>query len=228
MLISLHLPKTAGTSFRQTLESVYGSKLFSDYYDMSSIQDYLLGEVDANNLTKPDSNRVLVGVDCIHGHFLPAKYRQMEINGREKLFITWLREPFSRMVSHYYFFKRTYDPRYAGKLFRKVIEEGWSLEQFCLSNEFRNIYIKYLCGFNLTDFAFVGITEYYQEDMMYFSRRFIDVDAKIYHTNEGRANQAEEALSDVALRRKVEAFHAKDFDLYYRAVEARNCRINTL
>jgi hypothetical protein len=128
------------------------------------------------------------------------------------------------MVSHYHFFKRTYNPQYAGKLFRKVIEENWSLDQFCLSNEFRNIYTKYLVDFPLEDFLFVGITEYYNEDMIEFSNRFIGLVPELHHVNKTESNEAGKALADNALRQEVEAFHATDYDLYHRALDARNRR----
>jgi hypothetical protein len=225
MLISLHLPKTAGTSFRLTLEGVYGSRLLSDYDDMSAIQDYLSGEIDAKELEKKEKIPISIDVDCVHGHFLPMKYKSLEMGDKKKVFVTWLRDPFSRMVSHYHFFKRTYNPQYAGKLFRKVIEENWTLNQFCLSNEFRNIYTKYLVDFPLEDFSFVGITEYYNEDMIEFSKRFIGLAPELHHVNASESNEAGKALADNNLRQEVEAFHATDYDLYYRALDARNRRI---
>ena len=47
-------------------------------------------------------------VACIHGHFLPVKYR-IALARRPAHYVTWLRDPVERIASHYAFWRRDYD-----------------------------------------------------------------------------------------------------------------------
>ncbi len=103
---------------------------------------------------------------------MPVKYRLL--GWRVPLqFVTWLREPVERLGSHYHYWKRHYNPENAGILHRRVVEEQWSLERFCLGPELQNTYCKFLWGMPLERFAFVGITEFYEEDLAYFSQNIL-------------------------------------------------------
>ena len=77
--------------------------------------------------------------------------------------------------SHYHYWQRSYDPA-AGttsSLHRRVVEESWSLRRFCLAPELRNVYTEFLWGFPSGRLDFVGITEFYAEDLRYFSREML-------------------------------------------------------
>lgn len=224
MLVSLHLPKSAGTSFRLSLQDIYGESLLADYEGMSMIQEYLCGSVSPEKLIDPPVGHILSSTRCIHGHFLPAKYLYLCGANSETRFITWLRDPFSRLVSHYLFFKRSYNPA-AGPLFRRVIEEAWTVERFCLSEEYRNIYSKYLWNFPLHKFSFIGISEFYEQDMEYFSKVFLNRETQTHELNRGDRDKAEEILGDTELRTKVEAFHDEDVNIYKHALELRAKRV---
>ena len=225
MLISLHMPKTAGNSFLQTLEKKFGNNLQKDYSDMPRIQQYLAGDLSPQELAKCQSAELGSNPPrCIHGHFLPAKYIANNTKN-EMRFITWLRDPVERLMSHYYFFKRSYDPETAGPLFRKVIAENWSLEDFCLSEQYKNLYHKYLWDFPYENFDFVGLTEFYDDDLSYFSERFLGIKADAFKLNCGGDSQAGRYKIDVSFRREVESFHSEDVSLYKRALLDRNQRI---
>ena len=94
ILISLHIPKTAGTSFRNILKSVYGENQVVRF-DISR-----MGVVRMNENVYQKSK--LPNVKVIHGHFtfqdlsgsftLPETYK----------LITWMRDPVKRVISNYY------------------------------------------------------------------------------------------------------------------------------
>lgn len=224
ILISLHMPKTAGNSFSQALETKFGDRLWKDYADMSRIQQYLTGDLSPQELTKFnftefDSNLP----QCIHGHFLPAKFSPNRTKYGIR-FITWLRNPVQRLMSHYYFFKRSYDPATAGPLFRKMIEENWSLEDFCFSEQYKNLYTKYLWDFPYENFDFVGLTEFYDDDLSYFSEQFLTTKVDAYKLNCGEASKAGYYEIDAGFRRELESFHSGDVALYKRALQDRELR----
>jgi hypothetical protein len=90
-LISLHIPKTAGTSFRAVLQAWFGEGLHDHY---------------------PDHGKPLGGVAlgpgvCIHGHFNRDKgLGVQDCYPQARQFITVLREPFARMISLWLFLNR--------------------------------------------------------------------------------------------------------------------------
>ncbi len=222
LMVSVHLPKTAGTSFRATLAEHFGTRLRSDYDDMPLHKRgaernlaSLEGAV-ANFLGRFDD------VACIHGHFLPMKY--LLLRDRTPLqFVTWMRDPVDRLVSHYEFWMRRYNPDTAGPLHRTVVTEAWTLERFCLSEELRDIYAKFLWAFPLEYFSFIGIVEHYDEDHAAFVADHLGGHAAPRRLNAAPQRERPAAL-DRGLRRDIEAFHVADMKLYDTAVAMRSRR----
>lgn len=225
MIISLHMPKTAGNSFLNALNKKYGPHLKQDYGDMARIQEYLAGQIPAESVygdSAAEKNE-LDKVNCIHGHFLAQKYNHLLREKRARL-VTWLRDPVERLISHYNFFILSYDPLTAGPLFKKVIEESWTLEKFCFSEEFKNLYSKYLQGFPREYIEFIGITEYYSDDLRWFSRMYLNKDVPVSKINCAPKSMEASGSIDPGFRRAVESFHIKDAELYKYALEKRNLR----
>lgn len=137
-LVSLHLPKTAGTSFGLALAEHFGAAFWPDY-DFPAMQvpriRRELGTIAAGWRLRAQMPQ---SVRCVHGHFLPLKYRIAL--GRHADFAVWLREPVDRLLSHYHFWRRDYagaDP--AQPLRNRMIAEGWSQERFCLRRHCRTL-----------------------------------------------------------------------------------------
>ncbi|MEO0437600.1 MAG: hypothetical protein AAF098_11900 [Pseudomonadota bacterium] len=229
MLVSLHLPKTAGTSFLGLLESHYGEKLLRDYGDRPlnrSPWQRRLRAVRGCARNAVSSSR-FSGFECIHGHFMPLKYRFMPGND-ETQFVAWLRDPVERLASHYYYWKRSYNPMDAGRLHRRVVEDRWSLERFCLGPELQNTYSKFLWACSLESFNFIGITEHYNEDVESFSALFLgttppQVAAENVNQSRERGDQqrSDRYIDDGEFRSRVERHHGDDVALYRRALEMR-------
>ncbi|MDX2259191.1 MAG: sulfotransferase family 2 domain-containing protein [Hyphomicrobiaceae bacterium] len=105
-LISIHVPKCAGTSFRAVLAHWFGKGLLEHYAD----------EKRGSAPTRHDLTRPRPGPVCIHGHFnhrrgfgTEAYYPQVS------QFIAIVREPFDLHLSNYFYARRLIDN---GKLFR--------------------------------------------------------------------------------------------------------------
>lgn len=224
LLISLHLPKTGGNSFLNAIQSRIGQGCVQDYMDMNYIQAYFMGGVPGNAIRKIQAEDIDPRVRCIHGHFLPAKYLELKQMQGIK-FITWLCNPVDRLVSHYYFFLRSYDPNTAGPLFRKVIEEEWTLEKFCFLNEYKNIYAKYLVGFSFDYFDFVGLIEFYDEDLNYFSNKFLKTRLDALKLNCADSDELGGKHIDADFRKEVEKFHCQDMELYNLVLKQRESRV---
>ncbi len=156
-------------------------------------------------------------VRCIHGHFLPVKYL-LYATRRDATFVTWLREPVDRMLSHYYYMRRM---KPGNPMHRRLVDEDWSVERFTLGPEFRNFYHQYFWGFPLENFAFIGIQEHYSDDLQYFASTFLGSPVSEVRTNVGRSEA--HAVSD-QLRQAIAEHHAEDVSLYQRALAIRDRR----
>ena len=213
----MHLAKTGGFSFLNSLKDYYGNQLLQDYADLPMNTPVLKRRNSAIVNCATNSIRQYKGIECIHGHFLPLKYLLYGLR-RDVKFVTWMRDPVERLASNYYFWRRYYKADSAPPLHRRVVEEDWSLERFCLGAEFRNFYSQIFWGFPFSRFDFVGITEYYETELNYFSKEFLGTSLTLYEKNANPYRGKTRYFEDEGLRKRVEIYHSKDVALYERAL----------
>lgn len=154
MIISVHIPKCAGTSFRHLLQALYGDQLWLNYGTIFTRE-------------QADRAAVVAGAECIHGHFFADAFDDLF---PDRTLITWVRHPVERVVSNYYHFLRSPDMR--DDCCRALYEHGLTLRQFAELDWMRNEATRYLTSKALDEFAFVGITERFPDSLHLFSRTF--------------------------------------------------------
>ncbi len=164
----------------------------------------------------------LLNIKCVHGHFLPLKYLLMASNKPVK-FVTWMRDPVDRILSHYYYWKKPYNPTLAAPFRRKVFDEDWSIENFCFCKELRNLYYQFLWGFPIDNFDFIGVTEFYDQDLLYFCELFLHSKPEVKHLNVNLTTGGKYKIKD-SLRNQIEQYHEKDVNLYQLALAKRLAR----
>ena len=232
MIISMHTPKAGGSSFKELLQHHFGRSFRGDYRDIPmnrSLEERTRAAMRFDRRMNGATMLAykLLGVQCIHGHFLPYKYRKLL--GRGHVFITWLRDPTERLISHYHYWKRSYT-QHSAPLQKKVVEEDWSLERFCLSEEMQNLYGKFLWNFPIENFDFIGITEHFDTDIAYFARTYLGIDGPIEpprsNVNPDRQGDYSREI-DPGLLEAIRTFHAEDYALYGLALEKRRARLST-
>ncbi len=225
MLVSLHLPKTGGTSFVASLQQYFSNQLELDYSDKPIHSHYIFRNTKAFFMALHNGVSSIHAGSCIHGHFLPLKYRFVSAKNSPVRYVTWFRDPIERLASHYYFWRREVDMDTVGSLRKKMLKENWSLEEFCFSIEMRNFYSQFLWGFPLESFDFIGLTEYYKDDFSYFCKEFLQGGCfEVQSLNVNHQGQKQYIL-DEGMRVELEDFHAKDMRLYQRAVDLRGARL---
>jgi hypothetical protein len=214
-IISVHIPKTAGSSFKKILEAYFEDKILFDYEDAPINTPPFFRKYKALKDSFLIPKKLHGNTRCIHGHFLPYKYSRLDRN--KTLFVTWLRNPLERMISHYKYWTRTYTPQ-SPRLHRKIVEEKWSLEDFCFSPAMRNFYAQFLWSYPHELFDFIGITERFDEDLQAFGRIFL----KKENLETARANIAPLVhpiwSPSQEFRSRFEEFHAEDYRMYREAV----------
>lgn len=229
VIISLHTPKTAGLSFKKVLKDHFEDHLIEEYIDLPLLHSTqqrqraaIKSKILFNLYRRYNFERK--GYKCIHGHFLPYKFTGPAAKGIK--YVTWLRDPIERMCSHYYYWLRTYKEDRSPRLQTRIVKEKWSLEDFCLSVEFRNVYDQYLWRFPLEKFNFIGITEYFEEDLRYFAREFLNLaEPKIPFENANSERQGRKYDLEAGLIDRIRDFHQKDFEIYHYALKERNKRL---
>lgn len=222
--LMVHIPKTAGTSFRKSVREIFGDSMILDYGDKPlkvnrwkrNWQTWLQGR-RSKALEIADNT-------CIFGHYMPLKYSQL-VRTRTYRSITWLRDPIERMVSHYNFIFEHHRVRQLGPGQSNVVDEKWTLEQFMFSPRYRNYSSQFLWGVGLKAFDFVGLVEHYEEDLLEFGKQFFGRTLSPHQEKQSQTRQPCPFLDDPQLRSVAERFHARDMRLYRQALGMRAKRL---
>lgn len=213
----VHIPKTAGTSFRAGLyrymmvNSFYSgvssfSPVFADFLGRRKIiHDYgssspfthpyiakrikLTNEdlVKLNVLINKGSSRGIVG------HFSVSKYRSLFDDSQ---IATFVRDPVDRVISEY-FHSITYH-NYKGELIDFAQQKGQKNRQF-----------KLLHGVDIESIGFLGVTESYNDSMNLLRKQY-GIDIPIF-----RQNVRDEKLKSF----EVSSFHNDIYELNHKDVE---------
>jgi Sulfotransferase family len=174
MIISVHVPKCAGTSFRSVLGDVCGARIWYNY-----------GTIFSRDQARPEL--VPPGVNFIHGHFLADAFDDLYPGSR---LVTWVRHPVERLVSNYRHFLRTPDMR--DDCCRALHERKLSLCEFADLDWMQNEASRYLAGKPVEDFEFIGVSERFGESVSQFCETFgFREPAKIPHENANPGRMSE-------------------------------------
>jgi hypothetical protein len=159
-VISIHLPKTAGSSFHSALHQQYGFRLKHLYKPA----DWIAFERSAVfRCGKP-------GVRAIHGHLHHLNLDWKTIYPQAK-WITWLRDPAQRVVSAYHHWQRPIDHQDPHHLLFQKLQPN--LLEFATIPEFQPVVQTYSTVFNNVapaDFDFIGRTEFFEQDLARLSQ----------------------------------------------------------
>lgn len=220
LAISVHLPLVTVDGYEALLKRHFGSELVMDYHDRPlSVSGYSRNlDVVRKGLHIARLGVSLKRDTCVHGHFMPLKFL-FSGRGHRRLFVTWMSEPVERLVAHYLYWRDSGVPGISGGLHQRMLEENWSLADFCFRPELRNIYNKFLWGFPLARFDFIGITGYGEGELGRFSSRILGYPAPPQPP--ASETPVGQAALDPALRSRIERYHGADVALYRRALKIR-------
>jgi hypothetical protein len=205
MLLSVHIPKCGGTSFQQVLRGVYGERrLWLNYGTIFSQED-----------ARQRSALMPPGIRCVHGRFLGDAFDEVR---PEAEVVTWLRHPVERVISLYHHFLRQPDPH--DPSCRALWSKSLRLEDFAALPPRRNEMTRYLAGKPDFAFAFVGVTERFEESLRVFSATFglgLHGPAPLANVNP-RRSLGRYPVAD-AVRARLEELNRDDLAAYRDAVE---------
>jgi hypothetical protein len=159
-LISVHVPKCAGTALRTALARAYGADhLHLDYADRPFDPTAPMHADPAAFFGRtpeiPSAARV------VHGHFHAGKYQSLPRSVRR---IAILRHPVARTISHYNYWRRLAPAEHT--LHRSVMEAALCLADFARLPFIRHAYAGVMfAGLRRDDFDFIGTMETLDVDL---------------------------------------------------------------
>jgi len=233
LYVSIHIPKTAGTSFAKALAEAWApGEFFADYQherDHARLVEKGVAPLDTHSawLTaglpqiawryRRDRCHFPKATTLVHGHFPWRKYHPL-LTWRKTFYIVWIRDPFARAVSNYYYWQ-LFDPETVrDPLVKLVLEEKWSLEDFLFHPAMRDYQTMTLSGLPRNRIDFIGVTEHFSEDLACLSRK-IGRPFAPHVENVGHAAKA--MVSNTHLRARFAAYHDQDTELYRYAQRLR-------
>lgn len=205
-IISVHLPKSGGSSVRASLEDQFGSRALFDY---------------GRGPLGPRANEIESGLDAaialVHGHFRPARYDAVENAFR----FTFLRQPVDLLLS-FYFFWLDMAP-HNQPLHDRFLAEQPSVEAFAQWPPIRSLTSEtYFGGYDMARFDFIGFHETRGRDMAHLNAiAGLNLDAS-RHDNATLGGNAERAaiIEDAAKMALLRDILADDVRFYDRMRDA--------
>jgi len=216
MLVSIHIPKTAGTSFGTLLQQSLGERLMMDYGDWVGWETPESLERRAERVVNMRSRReeLLLKYHAIHGHFIADKYMNLfpDVD-----FITFVRDPYQQAISNYEFIIR--NPQIDHPAVHFVHQEKLTLIDFIRWDMRRNVQSLFIGNLPLKDLAMIGITEQFTRSLALFNKMFgLELtDTVLANTNPIRRSEMYEISQDV--RDAVNEYCDHDLELYRIAQE---------
>lgn len=216
MILSVHIPKTAGTSFKTSLQDVYGDRCLMDYGNdkpMSWLLEHIMRRLKTRWSARRSKDSLIHNYDVIHGHYSLGKYRFLP----QRRTAAFFRDPVNQAVSHYTYVARDVNPDSA--FHRKVYTEKAPFRDYLRMPNYSSSYRIYLSGRDPQTLDFVGITEEYADSVALFERIF-GVKMKIHEANKNEDNDYTELIDAVGGRKVLEDRLAVNMH-YYKLARQR-------
>ncbi len=199
-LLFIHIPKTAGTSFRQAAEKYFGKEhTFYDYTPNSvETSSQIINKI--YNAKDPYAFYALLQNhphSFLSGHFPVVKYTALY---ETQNVVSFVRDPVSQVISHFNHFKTHSN-------YKNTIEE------FILEPRFQNIQSRMLANKPLSLYGFLGITERYEESIELFNTIY-STEIEVIHTNKKHKEAMNVGELDDELIGKIKKVNAKDIAFY--------------
>lgn len=206
-LISVHVPKCAGTALASALRRAYGADAVLT--DNTETPGHPTSPVNLDPIGyfegfQRDGYPFLRGKRVVHGHFHIRKYESVA----GCLRTTFLRHPVDRLISHYRYWLR--HPRRGHPLHHYMLDEHLDVVRFAQLPMLRHFYSRtFFGGVRRETFDFIGAVETMDRDVQ---RLAIRIGQPLTLTIENRTPGDASEAPDI--RQRLEALLADDIQFY--------------
>jgi hypothetical protein len=216
VILSLHVPKAAGNSFRALMQAEFGDRLMLDYGDWAGFDVLAANERRKMRTLEMRSRRgeLVEKYDAIHGHFIADKY--LGLFPSEE-FVAFFRDPYQQALSHYWFLVRNPEREHPEE--KMLHDAKMTLHDYLAWDAFHNQQSQYLGSVSIDDFAMVGISEEFYRSVDLFNSIFGCSLRGQSFLNVNPDHQGADYHIDHDVRKAVEKYRAADVELYRRAKE---------
>ncbi len=215
-LVSIHIPKTAGRSFLVILGSIYDNTNLSNF-DRKNYPDKSIPPVEQFASQLNDSIKV------VHGHFKFNEISNLN-NFKNAKIITWVRDPVDRVISNYFFFKKRISLEIYNSDLQKRKNE--SVIEYASLDASRNRMHRFLDGLDINSIFFIGLTEYFDIDLNFLAKKLNWGPIEIPRINDNSEFKSGLPTVTQEERKIISDLNKIDIELYRKALEIRNKRIN--
>ncbi|WP_444935014.1 sulfotransferase family 2 domain-containing protein [Microbulbifer sp. JTAC008] len=199
-IVFVHIPKTAGTSFRWGADSYFGKESVCRDYGVKSVEtselvrSWTSSEKDGWLFAQEFSRR---GYQFLTGHFYSAKYINIFDAGR---MVTFLRDPIQRIASEYN---------------HCVRHNGYkdSFEDFYRSPQNINRQLKIIGRKSWAEFGFIGFVDAYQDSLCLLNKRF-NIEIPYLHENVAKSEVVEPRQLTKGQLQELRNLNAEELKFY--------------
>ena len=195
MFVFVHIGRGAGTTFRSVLRKNFGDKLLAIHsHQIKEHFGFARATPSTNNLTDEELTQILncyPDIECISGHFFnfPNQFDDFK-------YMTVLRDPVERVISHFFSFRRKYlhlsvdqlpehmkyDYRYDINLFFKhwdYVSSKYGVPNGAVNRQTyaidSNMNVNQAIDRLKNDFFFVGLVEKFDEGLLLLREKFKEI-----------------------------------------------------
>jgi len=156
-IIFMHIPKTAGTSFRTAARNFYKpGNILRDYGKDSDVTSQEIKQFFYKNKDIAKLREASLSYKLITGHYPAAKYKNIFTDAPV---VTFLRDPVERVVSEYHHLCNN-------------IGLKCSLRDFYLKKVYQNRQAQLLEGVPFSEMGFVGVTDLFEISLALFNNKY--------------------------------------------------------
>lgn len=222
-IVSVHIPKTAGTTLATIYDRAFNRKVFYDYdgYHTAGV---------ASELVKANAGFISSQFKVLHGHFFTSKYLDVFPSAR---YVSLLRHPVERLISQYVheLNETSSDAWYHDA----IVNNKLDIVDFAKLPDINNTMTIHLSGMELKDYDLLMINERMLQSCLLFSKTIEAIDlellfgrpVKLPYVNQKIERDIHPVIS-AAQQQEIFKHIPEDVETYRKAQEIFENKLKTL